>query len=416
MKKKPSYTHNNINETSVFIKLKNVFINAFLLLIPSFIFIVVKTNTVEQTIDWKLNNILIFFVIYVIGLSFFTFQPYKHFGKLKKYKKVTTITDTVTPLLSQHFRYIYIAVALFFVIFPFLFSMYQVKIMISVMTFLIFALGLNYTVGFAGFLNLGHVLPFAMGAYSYGLCYKYLQFTFLPGLLVGAIGGLIGATLVALLTIKLNGDYLAIVTLALAEIFKLLVRNVADFTGGDRGIPQIPLPNIAGISLKLNHRYIMLFYIVTALAILSIIITKRLIKSRYGRAWEANREDAIAAEASGINLRKLRLTVFSIGGLFAGVAGTIQASSATYINPSISGIMFSITVLSIVVLGGMGSIRGVVLGTIIVVMVPEYLRFFSEYRMLIYGALLVIMMRYRQRGILPQQRIIYIKDQGGKNA
>lgn len=390
------------------IKLKSVILNSLLLMIPSFIFIVVKVNPENQTIIWRIENILIFFMLYMAILSMFIFKPHMYIIRTPFVKKYTTITSHgVTNIMQQ--RWTQLVLVGLFVALPWVINLYHIKILIYVFVFLIFALGLNYTVGYAGILNLGHVLPFATGAYAYGIIYKFFALGFFPGLIVGALLGMIVGWLISLITLRLNGDYLAIVTLALAEIFKLIVNNFDKLTGGARGIPAIPLPNLVGISLAFKQRYMLLYYIAGALALVGILLATRLVKSRFGRSWEAMREDPIAAESMGINIKKVRMTVFAIGGFYAGVAGVLDASRSTYVSPSSVALLYSITVLSIVVLGGMGSIRGVLLGTLMVILLPEYLRTFDLYRMLIYGIVLVIMMRYRQKGLLPQQRIIYPK-------
>ena len=387
-------------------KLKNIFINAFLLLIPSLIFIIVKVNTISNTVEWRLENILIFFILYVLMLSLFAFKPHVHLIRTKPVVYSAQKTKAIVDLVWGS-RIGKIACLVLMLVMPWFLSLYQIKIFIYTFSFIIFAMGLNYTVGYVGLLNLGHVLPFAAGGYAYGLLYKYFQLGFLPSLVVGALAGLLVGALISLITIKLNGDYLAIVTLALAEIFRILVINLDSITEGARGISGIPLPTFFGIATGFSQKYVMLYYVCFLFVVGGIVLASKLIKSKFGRSWEANREDSIAAEAMGINIKSMRVLVFALGGCYAGISGVFLASNSTYISPSIVVILYSITVLSIIVLGGKGSIPGILLGAVIIVFLPEYLRAFELYRMLIYGVLLVIMMRYKPNGLIPQKRIKY---------
>lgn len=387
-------------------KLKEIIINAFLLLVPSSVFILVRVNTIDKTTEWHPMNLLWFFILYAFLLSLFVFKPHMALLRHRSSQKITQkVVRKMRDLSKQKLARIILLV--FILVFPFLVSRYQTKIMIYAICFFIFALGINFTVGYTGLLNLGHVLPFAAGGYTLALGVEYLSLGFYTSLLFGAVvGGFFGG-LIALITLRLNGDYLGIVTLALAEIFRLILVNWDSFTKGMRGISGLSPPTLWGVELTFVQKYYLLYYICMVVAVIGYVISARLERSHFGRAWQAVREDEIAAVSMGISMSRVRLSVFTLGGIYAGVAGVLISSSSTYVSPSIALIVSSITVLSIVILGGMGSLRGILFGTIIIIIVPEYLREFQMYRLLLFGAMLVIMMRYRPLGLLPQKRIQY---------
>ena len=213
--------------------------------------------------------------------------------------------------------------------------------------------------------------------------------------------------LLAFPVLRLRGDYLAIVTLGFGEIVRLLLINWANFTGGNRGIANIPRPGLFGLELSPEASTIYIYYLCLFAAIITIIIVARLINSRVGLALQALREDEIASEAMGIDLRKIKLSAFALGSCWAGFAGVLFAARNSYINPTSFTFMDSAMILSMVVLGGMGSIVGVALAALVLTLLPEYLRAFSEYRMLIFGLLMVTMMVFRPQGIIPPAKRKY---------
>jgi len=216
--------------------------------------------------------------------------------------------------------------------------------------------------------------------------------------------------------LRLKGDYLAIVTLGFAEICRIVLENWNAFSSGPSGISQIDRPPLFGLKLSVQQSAIYLYLITFVLVLLSIFIVRRLENSRLGRAWEAMREDAIASEAMGVNLTTTKLSAFALGASWAGLVGVLFAAKTTFINPASFTMSESILVLCIIVLGGMGSIPGVIIGALIIVLLPEYLRAFSQYRMLIYGAVLVLMMVFRQEGIIQKIRKNYIFKADGATA
>ncbi|MBI9100993.1 MAG: branched-chain amino acid ABC transporter permease [Spirochaetales bacterium] len=301
-------------------------------------------------------------------------------------------------------------------LFPFITSMYQTNIMISALIYIMLGLGLNIVVGLGGLLNLGYAAFYSVGAYTYGLMFRYLA-----GFLGGNLDGLlfwialplagittaIAGILLALPVLRLRGDYLAIVTLAFAEIVRMLETNLDTITLGPSGIPGIPRPWFFGLKMTPMNATKVIYFIIIVLVILTIFMVRRLENSRLGRAWEARREDEIACESMGINITKVKLSSFALGAVWAGLAGVLLAAKTTVINPNSFTIWESVIVLCVIVLGGMGSIPGVITGALIIILLPEYLRAFSEYRMLIFGIVLVVMMIFRPGGFIPKVRTFY---------
>ncbi|MFE6610523.1 branched-chain amino acid ABC transporter permease [Amycolatopsis sp. NPDC057786] len=278
--------------------------------------------------------------------------------------------------------------------------------------YILLAIGLNIVVGHAGMLDLGFVAFFAIGAYTLatmGVNYGWLVWpTLLVGIFLAAISGVIlGAP-----TLRLRGDYLAIVTLGFGEIVRITANNT-DAIGGARGITNIPHPEpLFGTEFLLDAAPY--YYLILAAIVIAIVFSVRLQKSRVGRAWAAIREDEDAAELMGVPTFKFKLLAFAIGAMIGGFAGGIHASKAVFIAPENFPFILSATILAAVVLGGAGNLPGVILGAFLVAWLPERFRFLLEYRILIFGAVLVLMMALRPEGLLPsRQRQAELRDGTG---
>jgi len=273
-------------------------------------------------------------------------------------------------------------------------SDYILRLMKQIGIFLIAALGLNLILGFTGQFTMGHAAFMSIGAYGSAIMTKNFNMPFPISLLVGIILAAILAALIGYPILRLKGDYLAICTLGFGEIVKVLIQNI-DYVGGARGISAIPTKTS--------------FLMVFLSAALCYAILKNLINSSKGRAIMSVREDEIAAEAMGINSTKYKMISFIIGSSMAGLAGGLYAHFNTFIDPASFNFAKSIELITYVVLGGMGSLSGTVLGTTILIYLPESLRGLSDvikdYRMLIYALLLVIMMIFRPQGILGTREI-----------
>jgi len=293
------------------------------------------------------------------------------------------------------------------VIMPWISSFYQTNIMISALLYVMLALGLNIVVGLAGQLVLGYVAFYAVGAYTYGLLNQFFGLGFWTCLPVGGVMAVLFGLALGFPVLRLRGDYLAIVTLGFGEIVRLTLQNWTSVTGGPRGIGDIPRPSLFGIAMDISASTTYVYYLVLAAVIVTIVVISRLKNSRVGLALQALREDEIACEAMGIDITRVKLSAFALGSCWAGFAGVIFAAKTTYINPSSFTFMESAMILSMVVLGGMGSITGVVIAALILILVPEYLRAFSEYRMLLFGLTMVIMMLFRPQGLISGERRRY---------
>jgi len=297
--------------------------------------------------------------------------------------------------------------------------------------FVLLSLGLNIVVGFAGLLDLGYIAFYAVGAYVYALLASPHFDLHLPFWIILPIGAAVACLFGVLLgapTLKLRGDYLAIVTLGFGEIIRIFLNNLSqpvNLTNGPQGITLIDPFRIGSFNFATPDKIggltftgpIKYYYFLVLLVIVIIVINLRLQNSRIGRAWEAIREDEIAARAMGINTRNMKLLAFAMGASFGGISGGIFSATQGFISPESFVLVESVMVLSMVVLGGMGNVFGVVLGAILLSFVPEVLRYTVEpmqkalfgrmliepevIRMLLFGLALVLMMLYRPAGILP---------------
>ncbi len=297
---------------------------------------------------------------------------------------------------------------------------YLVDTATTVLIYVMLGWGLNVVVGLAGLLDLGYVAFYAVGAYAYGLLATHFGWTFWQALPVaGAIAASFGIVL-GWPTLRLRGDYLAIVTLGFGEIIRVILVNWTEVSGGPNGIASIPRPSFFGLPFKppgdeptfaaffgldfsTQHRVVFLYYLILALALLTNVFVSRLRRLPIGRAWEAIREDEIACKAMGINTRNVKLSAFAIGAMLGGFAGVFFAARQGFISPESFTFNESAIILAIVVLGGMGSQLGVVLASLVLVLIPELGRDFAEYRMLLFGAAMILIMIWRPGGILAQR-------------
>jgi len=306
-----------------------------------------------------------------------------------------------------------------------------VRIVDFAILYIFLALGLNIVVGFAGLLDLGYIAFYAVGAYVYALLaspHFGLHWPFWSILPIGAAVACVFGVLLGSPTLKLRGDYLAIVTLGFGEIIRIFLNNLnapINVTNGAQGITLIDpvaiggfkfsgTTQVFGLALSGPQKY---YFLLVALAILIIVINLRLQHSRIGRAWQAIREDEIAAKAVGINTRNVKLLAFAMGASFGGVAGGIFAAMQGFVSPESFSLTESVMILAMVVLGGMGHIPGVILGAILLSVLPEALRFGvgplqtalfgkvlvdpESLRMLIFGLALVLVMRFKPAGLWP---------------
>jgi branched-chain amino acid transport system permease protein len=395
----------------------------------AFPLVVFKINANTRSLDTRWDR------LYILAGSVFVLTfIWRFLLKRRSFDRLTKVVNEphgsapkptwLTRLAKSRQRGRLLAVVLLSMcVLPFLSNPYMVNIVTSALIYVTLGLGLNVVVGVSGLLNLGYVAFYAIGAYTYALLGYYFGLSFWVCLPLGAIFSTLLGLLLGLPIIRLSGDYLAIVTLSFGEITRLVLTNL-DFTRGPRGISNIKPPSFFGLNLNgtpkqflietvgfhpdMDLNRVFIYFIILAVVVLTIICVYRLENSRLGRAWLALREDEIACQAMGINRTRAKLTAFALGSTWAGLAGVVFASQITFINPASFSFMESIMILSIVVLGGMDSIPGVIIGAAVLILLPEQLRFFSDYRMLIFGALMVVMMVFRPGGLIKSVREVYI--------
>ncbi|HDI78155.1 MAG TPA: ABC transporter ATP-binding protein [Desulfobacteraceae bacterium] len=302
------------------------------------------------------------------------------------------------------FKIYMICLFIFLLFVPPLVGNYWTQVLGDIGIYIMLGIGLNVVVGFAGLLDLGYVAFFAIGAYSYALCASPqfdIHIPFWVMLPVCVLLAAIGGALLGLPVLRMRGDYLAIVTLGFGEIIRIVLNNLDPITNGPRGLLRIDPPTIGSFVINTPFRW---YYLILAGIVISAFIAERLNNSRIGRAWIAMREDQDAAALMGIDILKYKLLAFTIGASFAGIGGAIFAARQGSIFPENFSLMVSINVLCLIIIGGMGSISGVIIGAIVLIGLPEVLREVQQYRMLAFGALLVIMMIFRPMGFIPSRR------------
>jgi branched-chain amino acid transport system permease protein len=327
------------------------------------------------------------------------------------------VPDEIKAAVTQVARFFGLALLAFAIVEPIVFynNRYVLDLGILVLTYVMLGWGLNIVVGLAGLLDLGYVAFYAVGAYSYALLAQNFGWSFwiclpIAGLLAAGWGVILGFPV-----LRLRGDYLAIVTLAFGEIIRLVLLNWQSFTGGPNGVSGIPRPSFFGIPFTADekgfaatfgleftptHRIVFLYYVILALALLTNWVTLRLRRLPVGRAWEALREDEIACRSLGINTTTTKLTAFAMGAMFGGIAGSFFATRQGFISPESFTFSESALVLAIVVLGGMGSQLGVAVAAFAMLGAFELFREFAQYRMLVFGIAMVLIMIWRPRGLV----------------
>lgn len=298
-------------------------------------------------------------------------------------------------------------------LFPVFTDRYAQDVAINVLIYICLGLGLNIVVGLAGMLDLGYIAFYGVGAYSYALLNVNYQLSFWVCLPLSAFFALISGCIIGYPTLRMRGDYLAIVTLGFGEIVRIILNNWMSLTNGPNGIlgvkvPGVYIPSFAdGFSLEFFYlkKLHFLYYIALALAVFTVVAVYRLNYSRIGRAWESIREDETAADLMGVNTFRLKLLAYAMGAVFAGLAGAFFSARMRFVSPESFTFLESAMVLCMVVLGGMGSIPGILLGAAALIVLPEIFREFELYRMLAFGASMTLMMLFRPAGLIPAKRV-----------
>ena len=295
-----------------------------------------------------------------------------------------------------------VVIVAFLISLPFFADRYALDLATQTGIYIVLALGLNIVVGQTGLLVLGYVAFYAVGAYTYailstgGHAVSFWAVLPIAAFLSGIFGLMLGAP-----ALRLRGDYLAIVTLGFGEITRIVLNNWDRLTGGPNGISGVPRPSVGPLSFDSLNNY---YFLVLGLIVLTVFVVNRLNDSRIGRAWIAIREDEIAAEAMGVNTFALKLMAFALGAVIAGLAGVFYVAKMGFVSPESFNFLESVIILCMVVLGGMASIPGVILGAVVLYLLPEGLREFQQYRMLIFGGSLVAIMVFRPQGFIGTRR------------
>lgn len=407
--------------------LKTAFFSALLVLAVAYPVLGLKLTTVGIQLEVHGASPAVLWTIAACAIAMFFWQLFRNQlgAAWANAPKLPVMPDRASNFLTlpSTQRWIILGLIVVALAWPFFGSRGAVDIATLILIYVMLGLGLNIVVGLAGLLDLGYVGFYAVGAYSYALLSHYYGLGFwiclpIAGLMAAFFGFILGFPV-----LRLRGDYLAIVTLGFGEIIRILLRNMTEITGGPNGISNIEKPSLFGLSFERRaaegmqtfHEYfgiaynginkvIFLYLIALLLVLLTLFVINRLLRMPIGRAWEALREDEIACRALGMNPTVIKLSAFTLGACFAGFAGSFFAARQGLVTPESFTFIESAIILAIVVLGGMGSQLGIILAAVVMILLPELAREFNEYRMLMFGALMVLMMIWRPQGLLPMQR------------
>jgi branched-chain amino acid transport system permease protein len=283
---------------------------------------------------------------------------------------------------------------------------YYLGILVFIGIYSIATMGLNLLMGYAGQISLGHAAFYALGAYTTGLLTAKNNVPFLPSLIAAIILTAAIAYVIGTACLRLRGHYLAVATLAIGEIIFICLNAAVDFTGGPSGLAGIPSIEIGGFSFDSDFKF---YYLVWSIFILLFILTSNIINSRTGRALRSLHGSEMAAAAMGINVTALKVQVFVLSAVYAALAGVLYGHSVTFVSPQISDLMFSVKLLTMIVVGGMGHLWGCVLGAAILTLLPELLSAFQDYELVIYGSILLVMVMFLPGGLMPGIENLYAR-------
>lgn len=330
------------------------------------------------------------------------------------WQRTPSIDRAYKALLARNRTVAIALLVLMLVAYPVIFAgdAYLIHLGALAAIFVIMALGLNITLGFAGLLDVGFAVYFAAGAYTSAQLSVLFNVPFWISLPLGGLVAAFFGFIIAWPALRVQGHYLAMVTLGYGLIMNILHRNLRFVTNGTDGVINIPAPtifghdfldpiNIFGLELPFQANY---YFLGLVLIAITIFVGHRLLNSNIGRCWEAIREDEIAGKCFGINLTHLKVLAFSTGAFFGGIGGALFAHMIGFIHPDNFILLTSITILAMVLIGGMGNMMGVAIGAVLLVMIPERLREFENLRMLLFGLSMALIMIYRPQGLFPGVR------------
>jgi len=309
-------------------------------------------------------------------------------------------TNSFNQFLSKYGKYLLlIGICLLFVM-PFLpiATFLVMRISVLVMIYSTLALALNILTGYTGLVSIGHVMFFGFGAYTSALLVTKLNINFFIAFFIAILLSALLGVLASLPTLRLGGAYLSIATLGFAEVFKIILINWKNITNGVMGVKNIPRPEIFGLTLTPENKG--LYFLILIIMLVSSIICYLIINSKIGRAFRSIKEDELAATLMGINTTYYKTLAFSVSAGITGAVGAYYAHFMRYIDPNTFTIDTSILILSMVILGGLGTMRGMYLGAFILVLLPQISRWLESYRFVIYGLILILIMEFRPQGLL----------------
>ena len=310
--------------------------------------------------------------------------------------------NSIANKLDKYRKFIFILLTIVILILPFTgINGYYLRIIIMICIYSILALGLNLVTGYAGQVSLGNAAFYAIGAYTSAILSTRFGINFFIAIVCAGLVSAIFGFLIGLPSLRLSGTYLAITTLGFGEVIRIFLLNFDKLTNGPLGISRIPKPSLFGFELTLVNNG--LYFLVLILLTIILLACYFIINSKIGRAFIAIKEDELAASLMGIKTTVNKVLSFILSALFSGIAGSFYAHMTSYIDPNTFVFDTSIMILSIVILGGMGTLKGMIIGAIILVSFPELLRFVDRFRFIVYGIILVCMMRFRPQGIMGGQ-------------
>lgn len=310
-----------------------------------------------------------------------------------------TCTSNVTDWVIRHKLVVAPAALILLAAVPFVVtSQYVLRVMCLIGIYSILTMSLNLITGYMGQSSMGHAALYMMGAYFSGLLGSKLGWPFWVTLPFGIVGGAIGGLILGVSTMKLSASYLTVITLAFGEVVEMVVLNWNNVTNGPLGVRGIPRPEIFGWQLTTANGGF--YWLMLVLVVLTIVVCTNVVNSKFGRAVRAIKEDELAAKLMGINTASYRVQTIVLSGAIAGMAGAFYASMNRYIDAQTFSFDVSMTILCIVIFGGLGSIPGMIFGSLVLITFPEVLRSLADYRFVVYGLLLIFMMRFRPQGLL----------------
>ena len=314
-------------------------------------------------------------------------------------KKIGEIYDRFVDFILKNKKIVLPVCLVLLAVVPFVIkSQYVIRVFCLIGIYCILTISLNLIVGYMGQSSMGHAALYMMGAYFSGLLGSKLGWPFWITLIFGIIGGALGGLILGFATMKLSAGYLSVITLAFGEVVEMVVLNWNSVTNGPLGVRGIPRPNLFGWELTPTNGGF--YWLMLVLVIIAILVSMSVVNSKFGRAVRAIKEDELAAKLMGVHTAAYKVKNIALSGALAGMAGAYYASLNRYIDAATFSFDVSMTILCIVIFGGMGSIPGMIVGSTLLISFPEVLRSLADYRFVVYGLLLILMMRFRPQGLL----------------